>query len=251
MEGHFLREDHAAYVGPITPGAVSGPSQDTVIAKREALWRSSPAGLDCRAPAGLAMTGLEGRSFGAGAADAATADLSSGADHSSVIAKRGALWRSSRAGLDCRAPTGLAMTGLEGGSFGVGATDAASADVSSDADHSSVIAKREALWRSSRAGLDCRAPAGLAMTGVGRGDHPSALARLQAELDRALERLEDLGEQAEGFVGRVFGAERPARAGDAVDRPAPHVHRLAATGLLIHQALTRVERAVARLGEIG
>jgi hypothetical protein len=27
-----------------------------VIAKREALWRSRPAGLDCRAPAGLAMT---------------------------------------------------------------------------------------------------------------------------------------------------------------------------------------------------
>jgi len=26
-----------------------------VIAKREALWRSRPAGLDCRAPAGLAM----------------------------------------------------------------------------------------------------------------------------------------------------------------------------------------------------
>ena len=204
MEGHFLREDHAAYMGPITPGAVSGPGQDPVIAKREALWRSSRAGLDCRAPAGLAMTGLEGGSFGAGAADAATADLSSGADHSSVIAKREALWRSSPAGLDCRAPTGLAMTGAGSGS-------------------------REST----------------------QGDHPSALARLQAELDRALERLEDLGEQAEGFVGRVFGAERPARAGDAVDRPAPHAHRLAATGLLIHQALTRVERAVARLGEIG
>jgi len=142
MEGHFLREDHAAYVGPITPGAVSGPDQETIIAKREALWRSRPAGLDCRARTGLAMTGQE------------------------------------------------------------------------------------------------------------EGDHPSALARLQAELDRALERLDDLGEQTEGFVGRVFGAERPTREDDAVDRPAPHAHRLAATGLLIHQALTRVERAVARLGEI-
>jgi len=27
-----------------------------VIARREAPWRSRPAGLDCRAPAGLAMT---------------------------------------------------------------------------------------------------------------------------------------------------------------------------------------------------
>jgi hypothetical protein len=114
---------------------------------------------------------------------------------------------------------------------------------------SSVIAKREALRRSRPAGLDCRAPAGLAMTG--EGDQPSALARLQAELDRALARLEDLGEQIEGFVGRVFGAETPKREDEAMDRPAPHAHRLAATGLLIHQALTRVERAVGRLGEIG
>ena len=51
---HFLREDHGAHVGPITPGA--GAKDSTVIAEREALWRSSPAGLDCRAPAGLAMT---------------------------------------------------------------------------------------------------------------------------------------------------------------------------------------------------
>jgi len=124
--------------------------------------------------------------------------------------------------------------------------------------HPSVIARREAPRRSSAGEVGCRAPAGLAMTGVGSGsgisrqrDQPSALARLQAELDRALERLGDLGEQTEGFVGRVLGAERRNGADDAVDRPAPHAHRLAATGLLIHQALTRIERAVARLEEIG
>ena len=85
----------------------------------------------------------------------------------------------------------------------------------------------------------------------GNPSQSSALARLQAELDRALERLHDLGAETEDFVGRVFGAERQKRADEAVDRPAPHAHRLAATGLLIHQALTRVERAVERLGEIG
>jgi hypothetical protein len=89
------------------------------------------------------------------------------------------------------------------------------------------------------------------MTREGRGEHPSALARLQAELDRAVERLADLEAQTDAFVGRVLGAERRTREDEAVDRPAPHAHRLAATGLLIHQALTRVERAVARLGEIG
>jgi hypothetical protein len=198
MMDHFLREDHGAYVGPITPGAAFGATGDSsVIAKREAMRRSGPAGLDCHAPAGLAMTRVEGGSSAAAVAGAACAD------------------------------------------------------VSSDAFHSSVIARREAPWRSRPAGLDCRAPAGLAMTGEGRGEHPSALARLQAELDRAVERLADLEAQTDAFVGRVLGAERRTREDEAVDRPAPHAHRLAATGLLIHQALTRVERAVARLGEIG
>jgi len=35
---------------------MNAPPRTGVIAKREALWRSRPAGLDCRAPAGLAMT---------------------------------------------------------------------------------------------------------------------------------------------------------------------------------------------------